>query len=59
MAIAVPAGIGIDIADPDVRRFEDPTAPYGGIKGCRKPCISPLHTHDASGIIHTESASPS
>ena len=23
---------------------------------CDQPCISPLHTHDASGIIHTESS---
>ena len=23
---------------------------------CAKPCISPLHTHDNSGILHTESA---
>lgn len=21
----------------------------------RKPCISPLHTHDVTGIVHTES----
>ena len=58
--IAVPAGIGIDIDDPEVQRFEDPdgSVGYGGIKRCRKPCISPLHTHDGTGIIHTESASP-
>ena len=58
--IAVPAGIGINIDDPEVQRFEDPdgSVAYGGIKRCRKPCISPLHTHDATGIIHTESASP-
>ena len=23
---------------------------------CDKPCISPLHTHDVTGIIHTESS---
>jgi hypothetical protein len=58
--IAVPAGIGINIHDPEVRRFEEPDGSigYGGIKGCRKPCISPLHTHDGTGIIHTESATP-
>ena len=58
--IAVPAGIGINIDDPEVQRFEDPdgSVGYGGIKRCRKPCISPLHTHDATGIIHTESTSP-
>ena len=43
-----------------MQRFEDPdgAAAYGGITRCRKPCISPLHTHDATGIIHTESKSP-
>jgi hypothetical protein len=58
--IAVPAGIGINIDDPEVQRFKDPdgSVGYGGIKRCRKPCISPLHTHDGTGIIHTESASP-
>jgi hypothetical protein len=58
--IVVPAGIGINIDDPEVQRFEDPdgAVAYGGIMRCRKPCISPLHTHDATGIIHTESKSP-
>ena len=58
--IVVPAGIGINIDDPEVQRFKDPdgSVGYGGIKRCRKPCISPLHTHDGTGIIHTESASP-
>jgi hypothetical protein len=57
--IAVPAGIGIEIDDPEVQRFEDPdgSVGYGGIRQCRKPCISPLHTHDGTGVIHTESAS--
>ncbi len=31
---------------------------YGGISGCDQPCISPLHTHNTTGIIHTESATP-
>ena len=58
--IVVPAGIGINIDDPEVQRFDDPdgAVAYGGITRCRKPCISPLHTHDATGIIHTESKSP-
>jgi hypothetical protein len=51
----VPAGLGINTADPDVHTFTDPLM-YGGIEICARPCISPLHTHDASGIIHTESA---
>jgi hypothetical protein len=56
-AILVPAGIGINIEDPEVIYFED-VGSYGGIDVCDQPCISPLHTHDASGILHTESADP-
>ncbi len=54
VAVPVPAGIGIDITDPGVKRFPDST--YGGIEECDEPCISPLHTHDETGIIHTEAA---
>jgi hypothetical protein len=55
--VAVPAGIGIDITNPRVRRFEEGgTVGYGGIDPpCETPCISPLHTHDDTGILHTES----
>lgn len=55
--VAVPAGIGIDITNPAVQRFEERgTVSYGGIDPpCDKPCISPLHTHDDTGILHTES----
>jgi hypothetical protein len=56
-SVLVPAGIGINVADPGVKHGEwngDPA--FGGITGCSQPCISPLHTHDVSGIIHTESA---
>jgi hypothetical protein len=56
-AILVPAAIGINIEDPEVRRFDNPIS-YGGIEMCDQPCISPLHTHDESGIIHTESSDP-
>jgi hypothetical protein len=56
-AILVPAGIGINIEDPEVIYFED-VGSYGGIEMCDQPCISPLQTHDASGIIHTESEDP-
>ncbi len=36
-------------------RFDDPGGvAYGGIKVCGQPCISPLHTHAGTGIIHTE-----
>jgi hypothetical protein len=58
--VLVPGGIGIDITDPQVHRFDTPAGPaYGGIqKACAKPCISPLHTHDPDGVIHTESPTP-
>lgn len=58
--VTVPSGIGINTDDPDVRTFPDAdgSTGYGGIDECRKPCISPLHTHDATGVIHTESATP-
>lgn len=56
--VVVPAGIGIDITDPAVHTFVvGGQNQYGGIDPpCAKPCISPLHTHDVSGILHTESA---
>ena len=58
-AVRVPAGIGINVRDPGVHLFKAPdgTNAYGGIRLCRSVCISPLHTHDDTGIIHTESAS--
>ena len=58
--ITIPAGIGIKIDDPAVRRFDEPDGSigYGGINLCNEPCISPLHTHDETGIIHTESSDP-
>jgi hypothetical protein len=59
--VVVPAGIGINIEDPAVKVFRDTpdgSKAYGGIELCAKPCISPLHTHDNTGILHTESASP-
>jgi hypothetical protein len=58
--VIVPSGIGIDTENPGVKRFDEPDGSfaYGGIDLCNEACISPLHTHDASGVIHTESASP-
>src|SRR5687767_2439392 len=57
--VAVPAGIGIDIANPGVMSFPDAAGTgYGGIEGCDVPCISPLHTHAWFGVLHTESATP-
>jgi hypothetical protein len=56
-AVLVPAGIGVNVTDPAVKHGEWNGGPtYGGISGCSQPCISPLHTHDESGVIHTESA---
>jgi hypothetical protein len=51
--VVVPAGIGIDITDPGVQTGPGPS--YGGIAQCEHPCISPLHTHDTTGVLHTES----
>jgi hypothetical protein len=58
--VIVPAGIGIDIDDPGVKRFDGPLGVgYGGIvEPCDDACISPLHTHDPDGVIHTESPTP-
>jgi hypothetical protein len=57
--VRVPAGIGINIRDPGVHVFVAPdgSKAYGGIALCKSVCISPLHTNDDSGILHTESAS--
>jgi hypothetical protein len=55
--VEVPAGIGIDIENPGVNSgpLEDGSIGYGGIEECATPCISPLHTHDITGVLHTES----
>ncbi len=51
----VPGGIGISTEIPE-RETEDGLRFYSlsGI-GCDRACISPLHTHTDSGILHTES----
>jgi hypothetical protein len=57
--VTVPAGLGIDITNPGVHEFPNIAGAtgYGGINPpCATACISPLHTHDVTGIIHTESA---
>jgi hypothetical protein len=58
VAQTVPAGLGINTADPGVHRgVVDGHAAFGGIRvPCGQPCISPLHTHDVTGILHTESS---
>jgi hypothetical protein len=56
-AVTVPAAIGINIHDPAVKRIPEANGSfaYGGINPpCARPCISPLHTHDTTGILHTE-----
>jgi hypothetical protein len=59
--VIVPAGLGIDTSNPGVHEFPDypkgsGATGYGGIDPpCKTVCISPLHTHDVTGIIHTES----
>ena len=57
---SVPAGIGIDTTNPSVGSFTLDSGQTGwGLKSeCTTPCISPLHTHDPTGIIHTESSNP-
>src|SRR6266540_1196084 len=52
--VQIPGGIGIDITDPAVRRFVVEGAPGYSAKGCPQPCISPLHTHDVTGVLHIE-----
>jgi hypothetical protein len=54
--ITVPAGIGISDEIPE-RETTDGVRFYGlsGLPRCKQPCISPLHTHTDSGILHTES----
>jgi hypothetical protein len=56
--VLVPAGLGIDITNPGVHSATIHGFPaYGGIvTPCDQACISPLHTHDVTGIIHTESS---
>ena len=60
--VLVPAGIGIDLANPAVqsdKRFDGIVVGAGLTQECDQPCISPLHTHDLSGLLHTETKTPS
>jgi len=60
--VLVPAGIGIDLANPAVRsdkRLDGIVDGAGLTQECDQPCISPLHTHDLSGLLHTETKTPS
>ena len=56
--VVVPAGIGVDIEAPTgIQKVKtaDGTATEYYVTLCFAPCLSPLHTHDPSGIVHTES----
>jgi hypothetical protein len=54
--VEIPGGIGIVTTDPGVQSGEVNGAPaFGGIEVCEEPCISPVHTHDNTGVVHTES----
>lgn len=54
--VDVPPALGIDTTDPDVDRLDQPdgSVAFSGIDRCGRACVSPLHTHDRSGIIHVE-----
>jgi hypothetical protein len=54
--VVVPAGVGISNAIPE-RETEDGVRVFSlaQLPPCRRACISPLHTHTNSGILHTES----
>ena len=59
--VLVPAGIGIDVDNPAVRTDTGPNGLVVGaglVQECDQPCISPLHTHDLSGLLHTETKTP-
>ena len=53
--VTVPEGIGIG-GDPKIRYLTLQGQPAVGapLSPCSQPCVSPLHTHDASGILHVE-----
>ena len=53
----IPAGIGIAVGLSGVRdeMTPDGTAHSYFVSLCSEPCLSPLHTHDPTGIIHEES----
>src|SRR4051812_15964218 len=53
--VVVPAGIGINIADPGVKTFTDGgRTGYGGIDGCGQPRISPPHPPHPGGVPPTQ-----
>jgi hypothetical protein len=61
VVITVPAGLGIDIGASGVTDTPTPdgTAHDYQVGTCPAACLSPLHTHDPSGVIHSESRTTS
>jgi hypothetical protein len=56
--VEVPSGIGIDTAAPtgiDSHPTDDGTGTEYAVSLCEAACLSPLHTHDPSGVLHSES----
>ena len=59
--VLVPAGLGIDTTNPAVitDKSQNGLVTGAGLQQvCDQPCISPLHTHDLSGVLHTETKTP-
>lgn len=59
--VPVPSGIGIDIAAPEGISHEttdDGTGTSHFVSECVEACLSPLHTHEPGGLVHTESIEP-
>jgi len=59
--VPVPAGIGIDIEAPDgvsEETTDDGAGTSYFVSQCTEACLSPLHTHEPGGILHTESIEP-
>jgi hypothetical protein len=58
--VTVPGGIGIDVNANGVTENKTPdgTAVEYVVGSCDAPCLSPLHTHEPDGVIHTESELP-
>jgi len=56
--VEIPAAIGIDVNGSGIEAElmdDEVNTEYQLRSPCDSPCLSPLHTHDVFGIIHTES----
>jgi hypothetical protein len=59
--VPVPAGIGIDVEAPvgiSTELTDDRAGTEYFVSKCAEACLSPLHTHEPGGILHTESIDP-